>query len=221
MGGANRDVRQKFGAGQADTLMGTTPYVWSTDKVELLLCPGDRLTWEMWSTVPIVSETFICENGYRGTQFILLWHGIGPVGYGQLLARSGGRSSTTINAFPDPYDKVIAGTALTIEFYGYRGSIAPTAMRECIGVASSDVVRHLLESDSPMTLEAPSYSWSADGVSLFLTPAESLTWHKWALIPIWIQEFVTENGFKGTQFVLLWEGFGDVGSGQLVNTSVH
>ncbi|KAF6225976.1 hypothetical protein HO173_012643 [Letharia columbiana] len=128
-------------------------------------------------------------------------------------------AATTTNAFPDPYDRNIESIGLTIEFYGYRGSISPFGLSDCISAASNDVVRHLLESEAPMNMEAPSYSYLDSGVNLFLIPNDSLTWHMWAFVPGWIQEFVTENEFKGTQFVLLWEGFGPVGFGQLVNTS--
>lgn len=95
-------------------------------------------------------------------------------------------------------------------------------MRDCILAASSDVVRHLEMSEAAMSLQAPSYSYTAGGVNLFLSPTEYLTWGMCAFVPMWIQEFVTENKFKGTQFVLLWEGFAEpVGFGHLVNTSIE
>ena len=217
---ANIDIIHKTTAGQSDTPMGTGPYVWSSGNVALCLIPAERLTWSMWSLVPAAMRFFIAENEYKGTQFILIWHDVGPVGYGQLVTWSEEPSLTTANAFPDPFDRTFESLGLTIEFYGYRASISPMAMKECVAIASSEVVRHLLESETPMIMEAPSYSYSAGGVNLFLSPGESLTWHMWAFVPIWIQEFVTENEFKGTQFILLWEGFGDIGFGQLINTSI-
>lgn len=48
-----------------------------------------------------------------------------------------------------------------MEFYSYRGSIPPIAMRDCILAASSDVVRHLEMSEAAMSLQAPSYSYTA------------------------------------------------------------
>lgn len=30
-------------------------------------------------------KRFVKDNGLRGMQFILLWRGLGPVGYGQLV----------------------------------------------------------------------------------------------------------------------------------------
>lgn len=224
---ANRDAMQKIFTDQKNTPLGTELYVWSSGNVALYLSPGEQLNWHRWSLVPVTIGRFIAENGLRGTQFTILCHGLGPVGYGQLVAASEMQTpitttaTTTTNAFPDPYDKDFQSVGLTIEFYGYQGSISPNAMRDCISVASNDVVRHLLVSEAAMNMDDPSYSYSAGGVNLFLSPTEHLTWHMWAFVPIWIQEFVTENEFKGTQFILLWEGFGPVGYGQLTDTSTN
>lgn len=219
---ANSDMLQKIMADQENTPMGTDPYVWSSGDVAFYLSPGEELTWGKWSLVPVAIARFLMENGLKGTQFILLWHELGPVGYGQLVTTSGAQSpgtTATANAFPDPYDKEIESIGLTIEFYDYQGWTSSTAIRDCVSAASNDVVRHLLERETPMSVEAPSYTYSADGVSLFLIPDHSLTWHMWAFVPVWIQEFVTQNEFKGTQFILVWEGFGPVGFGQLMSTS--
>ena len=218
---ANNDIIHKVMADQRESPMGLDPYLWSSGNVALCLSPGYQLTWGKWSLVPAAIEKFMTENELKGTQFNLLWHELGPIGYGQLITTSGAQSpetKTTANAFPDPFDRDIASIGLTIEFYGYQGSISPIAMKDCISAASSDVVQHLVESEAPMTMESLSYAYSAGGVHLSLFPTDQLTWHMWAFIPIWIQEFVTENEFKGTQFILLWEGFGPVGMGQLVST---
>ena len=209
MGAANRDMIQKVMADRYDEHMGVGPYVWTSGDVTLYLSPGEQLTWGKWSLAPAAMGEFIRNNELRGTQFILLWNGLGPVGYGQLVKTSQARSLQSItgptNAFPDPYDRRIVSIGLTMEFYGYRGSISPTAMRDCISAASSDVMRHVLMSETAMSMQAPSYSYTAGGVNLFLSPTEHLTWHMWAFVPAWIQEFVSENDFKGTQFILLWE----------------
>ena len=223
---ANTDIKEKVAAHQMNTLMGTDLYVWSSGNTELSLIPGEQMTWMMWKLVPGATQLFTTANGFKGTQFILLWSGLGPVGYGQLVKTTEPQfpkpitttTTTTTDALPDPYDKVIDAIGLTIEFYGYQGSIPPLALRDCIDAASRDVNRHIVQSEAAKRMDAPSYSYSAGGVHLFLGPGESLTWHMWAFVPVWIQEFVTENGFKGTQFVLLWEGFGPVGSGHLVST---
>ncbi len=211
------DAIQKISAGQGDNPMGPGPYAWSSDDATLYLSPEEQLTWAQWSQVPATIGLFMLKNDWKGTQFIILHRRLGAIGSGQLTAHRSSQSSVTMRPFPDPYDKHIAHSRWTMEFYGYRGSISAVAMRDCIGLASNDVVRHLLSDEVPMSQEAASYSYSAGGVNLFLSPGERLTWHMWAFVPIWIQEFVTENDFKGTQFVLLWEGIGEVGFGQLVS----
>ena len=210
---ANQDMVRKFLADQGNDPIGPGPYVWSSGNVALHLDPDEQLTWAQWSMVPAAISGFVYGNELKGTQFIVLWHDLGPIGSGQLAASQ--PVPATIHSFPDPYDKHIADLGLTMEFYGYRGTISAVGMRDCVAVASDDIVRHLLVDEAPMSQEASSYSYSAGGVHLFLSPTEHLTWHMWAFVPIWIQEFVTENDFKETQFILLWEGFGVVGVGQL------
>lgn len=221
---ANNDILQKMTEHEADTLMGTDPYVWSSGDTALYLNPDEQLTWSVWSFVPSALEFFITENELKGTQFAILWHELGPIGYGQLVTTREAQYSktrTTINAFPDPYDRTVESIGLTMEFYGYQGSIFPLDMRYCIATASNEIVRHLMEGEASVKLAAPSYSYSMGEINLFLDPGEDLTWAMWAYVPIWVQEFVTENQFKGTQFILMWEGLGPVGSGHLVNTSTH
>ena len=221
---ANHKVIQKILAGQGNAPMGPDPYVWSSGNVSLYLSPDEQLTWARWSFVPAAIGKFVAENGLKGTQFIILWHELGPIGYGQLVASSEAPSLTANaagNALPDPYDMTIQSIGLTIEFYGYQGSMSPTAISECISAAVYDVLQHVAESQATMRMEAPSYSYSAGGVNLFLSPKRNLKWGMWAFVPNWIQEFVATNGFRGTQFILLWEGFGVVGYGQLVSTSIN
>ena len=224
MDDANYEVVQKIFSDQRDAPMGTNLYVWSSGNVSLSLFPYEQLTWARWSLVPAAIGRFVTENGLKGTQFIILWHELGPIGYGQLVASSEALSSTANaagNALPDPYDMTIQSIGLTIEFYGYRGSMSPTAIRDCIAIAIDDVLQHVVESEVTMRMEAPSYSYSAGEINLFLSPTRNLNWSMWGFVPTWIQEFVAANDFRGTQFILLWEGFGVVGSGQLINTSTN
>ena len=221
----NDEVKEKVKAGRAQSRMGANPYVYLGGQVALYLSPGERLTWSRWSLAPGAIKRFVIENGLKGTQFILLWHGLGPVGYGQLIPTSETRSSMTATPstapgpFPDPFDRHFDVLGLTIEFYGYWGRISTVAMDDCVLAAENDVGRHARVITTPMTLAAPSYSYSAGHVNLFLTPTENMTWYMWAMLPTLIQQFVTENEFKGTQFIVLEPRLGLVGYGQLVNTS--
>ena len=220
----NDEVMKKVKAGRAQSPMGANPYIYIGGQVTMYLSPGENLTWSKWSLAPAAIKRFVVKNGLKGTQFILLWRGLGPVGYGQLVATSETRSSMTAtsstapNAFPDPFDRHLDMIDITIEFYGYRGRISPLAMSRCIAAADDDIERHTPVIIEPMTLAAPSYSYSAGTVNLFLTPTKDLTWYMWAMVPTFIQDFVAENGFKGTQFIILEPQFGPVGYGQLIST---
>lgn len=220
---ANLQVIQKMLADQGNAPMGLNPYVWSSGNVSLNLFPDEQLTWARWSFVPVTIGKFVAENGLKGTQFIILWHELGPIGYGQLVASSEALAlvaNAAGNALPDPYDMTIESIGLTMEFYGYQGSMSPTDISDCISAAINDVLQHVAVSEVTMRMEAPSYSYSAGEINLFLSPSRNLKWSMWAFVPNWIQEFVAANGFRGTQFILLWEGFGVVGSGQMINTSI-
>lgn len=219
---ANDDVIRKVLGHQQAEPMGPDPYVWSSGDVSLSMFPEEQLTWSKWSLVPGVVGRFTTENGLKGTQFILLWHELGPIGYGQLVASSDLRSLTTypaVNRFPDPHDITIQSIGLTVEFYGYRASIFPKAVGKCISAAINDVLQHVPKREEMMIIEAPYYSYSIGEVNLFLTPEKDLKWGMWAFVPYWMQEYVAANGYRGTQFILLWDGVGHVGTGQLTNTS--
>ena len=213
---AEDDVTHKIITGQTAALMTRIRYFWSAGNVELYLIAGPQLTWGRWSLAPFGIKRFVLDNQLKGTQFVLLWNGVLPVGYGQLIPASETSTAAT-NAFPDPYHKRYSG-GLTIEFHGYRGQIPPMAMEDCLDDASDDVVRHLHEISHPMTVTAPSFTYSRGGVTLSLVPTIHLVWHTWAFIPIFINKFVTENELRGTQFTLSWEGIGPLGHGELVNT---
>lgn len=206
--------------------MGTNPYAWSSGSVTLQLNPREDLTWSMWSLVPVTIQKFIAENDLRGTQFILLWRRIGTVGTGQLVTAGGGTNSLTTTppstalerAYPDPYDKHY-DNGMTIEFYGYRGFVDVMAVAIIAGVASQDIANSLKGGRSmDDVMSNSSYSYSADSVDLCLIPEENLTWRMWAGGPIRIMDFVYNNDFKGTQFILLYRDLGVVGKGQLLST---
>ena len=212
-------AQEKIDAGQGNSAMGTDSQVWSSGNVYLWVGPEEQLTWNDWSFVLVMHEDFLQWNDFRGTDFVILKEGLeghSPVGRGYVLQQP---ENTTVatnmssTAFPDPYDIHLYG--LTIEFYAYRGSISPTAMEEVITAASQDSLRHIRRE----LMTDPSYSYSAGGVNLFLTPSERLTWSTWSLIPRRIQQFVTENGLKGTQFQILRDGVGPIGSGQIVSST--
>ncbi len=219
------DVTGNVTAGRGDFKMGPGPYVWSAGGVWLYLSAGEGLTWGRFSMVPGAVRRFVMANGMREMQFVLLWRGLGPVGFGQLSAMGAVtrlgmvNESSAGNSFTDPFDREFPSVGLTIEFYGYRGVVAPQAMSDCVSAAWNDVVFHLHESARPTAMAAEDYEYSAGGVDLFLRPGERLTWQMWAFVPAWIQEFVTENGFRGTQFILLYEGLGPMGYGQVVGTA--
>ena len=147
------------------------------------------------------------------------------MGFGQLSAMRAVtklgmvNESAAGNSFTDPFDREFPSVGLTIEFYGYRGVIAPQAMSDCVSAAWNDVVSHLQESARPTVMAVGWYYYSAGDVDFLFKPGERLTWQMWAFVPAWIQEFVTENGFRGTQFILLFEGLGPMGHGQVVSTA--
>ena len=98
----NDEVIEEVKAGRAQIPMGGNPYVYVGGQVALILTPGERLTWSKWSLAPGAIKRFVLENGLKETQFILLWHGLGPVGYGQLVATSDTRSSMTATSSSAP-----------------------------------------------------------------------------------------------------------------------
>lgn len=76
---------------QERTPMGTSkPYLWSSSDVYISLHPDERLTRGQCLLAPVQMKRFLKDNGLRGMQFVLLWHGLGPVGYGQLVCGSCG-----------------------------------------------------------------------------------------------------------------------------------
>ena len=116
----NNEVREEVKAGRAQSSMGASPYIYFGGQVTLYLRPGEHLTWSRWSLAPPAIKRFALENGLRGTQFVLLWHGLGPVGYGFLAATSETQSAMTAtswtrpNALLDPLDRQVNVPDLTI-----------------------------------------------------------------------------------------------------------
>ena len=116
----NDEVREEVKAGRAQSSMVASPYIYVGGQVTLYLIPVAHLTWSRWSLAPVAIKRFVLENGLKGTQFILLWHGIGPIGQGALVTTSETRPSMTAtssiapNAFPDPFGRRLDVLDLTI-----------------------------------------------------------------------------------------------------------
>ena len=85
---ANDDVMKEVKAGRTQSPMGEGPFVYDGGQATLYLSPDEHLTWSKWSLAPGAITKFVLANGLKGTQFILLWRGLGPVGYGHLVATS-------------------------------------------------------------------------------------------------------------------------------------
>ena len=118
--------------------------------------------------------------------------------------------------FPDPYDQVV-NSMLTIEFYGYRGTVALTDLWSCAGKAANEVYQKVKIARSDESMDEKPYVYSTSNVELYLIAGEGLTWKKWGSAPFAIAAFVQRNGLRGTQFILLWNGIGPVGYGQLIS----
>ena len=226
---ANEDVMHEVTAGQGNFPMGPGPYVWTAGGATLFLSPeGEALTWARWTVAPLAIRKFIMLNAYRGTQFILLWRGVGPVGYGQLIAERSQAASlssspgtgavTAVKAIPDPTVREYESIGASVEFYAYREPVSLQALGQCISLASHDIVVHVRRSQAPTRMFATEYTYEVDGVALVLNPERTLTWDMWAFAPVWIHDFVMENELKGTQFILSYVGFGPVAHGELVGT---
>ena len=52
--------------------------------VHLVLIPSERMTWDMWANAPSVIKYYLQVNRWKGAQFIILWRGLGDVGYGSI-----------------------------------------------------------------------------------------------------------------------------------------
>lgn len=222
---ANNDIVQRFAAGRDNNRMGTNPYIWSSGSVTLQLNPREDLTWSMWSLVPVTIQKFMAENELRGTNFTLLWRGIGTVGTGQLVTVGEATNSSTTTtastalerAHPDPCD-VYYPDGQTIEYYGYRGFIDIAAVAEIAVIASRDIARQVEDGRAYDLMSNYSYSYTVDNTNLYLIPGEKLTWTMWGGSPVRIRDFVYNNDFKGMQFIVMWKDSGVVGKGQLLST---
>ena len=63
-------------------------YSYTAGGVSLVLIPTEDLFWYMWGFLPVMIQIFVRDNEFKGTQFIILKDGVGPVGYGHLLDES-------------------------------------------------------------------------------------------------------------------------------------
>ena len=219
---AKEVASSKILAGQAEMPVGTNAQSWSSGSVYLRIEPGSQMTWRDWSEALLSIRLFVYTNELKGTQFLFLKDGLGQIGTGSILREPEAKyvaTNTSVsvlpNPIPDPYSLRLDG--LTVEFSGYRGRVSPFGLEECIVAAYQDVQRHASSGETTMT--APSYSYSAGGVNLYLRPEGQLTWDVWFDVPLRIQGFVMKNKFKETQFVLTSDEFGRIGSGRLVSVA--
>ena len=202
--------------GQGEVPVGTNPQSWSSGNVYLRIEPGEQMTWRDWSSVLNFLRLFVYTNEFKGMQFLILKDGLGPIGTGSILREPEDKSvatNTSVTARTDPYDMRFPG--MTIEFYGYRGSVSQAGLEGCVAAAYGDIQLHVSSWQTNMT--APSYSYTVGTANLFLAPGEHLTWMAWFDVPLRIQGFVMDNGLRETQFILLSDEFGPIGHGQLVS----
>ena len=208
--------------GQGEIPVGTTPQSWSSGNLYLRIEPGEQMTWRDWSSVLLFIRLFVYNNELKGTQFSILKDSLGQIGTGSFLREPEERPVATNSSaialpdpVPDPYD--LRFQDMTIEFYAYRGSVSEAGLLGCIEAAYEDLDSH--HRSGQTTIRAPSLSYSVGGVNLYLRPERNLTWLDWFDFPIRIQGFVLENGLRETQFRLLSDELGQIGSGQLVSVA--
>ncbi len=83
---ALEDGEQKMRDHEGRNPMPPGPYVWSSGSVALHMIPeGEKLTWSKWYTVPRLITSFVEDNDLKGTQFIMLWRGLGPIASGRFV----------------------------------------------------------------------------------------------------------------------------------------
>ena len=213
----------KVNHGQGEIPVGTNPQSWSSGNIYLRIEPGQQMTWRDWSEALISIRLFVYTNELKGTQFLIQKDGHGQIGTGSILREPEAKyvpTNTSVTALPtpipDPYNLRLQG--LTVEFYGYGGRVSPFGLEECVVAAYQDVQRHVSSHETTMT--APSYSYSDEGVNLYLRPEGGrLTWDIWFDVPLRIQGFVMKNKFREMQFILKSDEFGRIGSGRLVNVA--
>ena len=212
--------------GQGEIPVGTNPQSWSSGNVYLRIEPGEQMTWHDWSSVLLFVRLFVYANQFKGTEFAIRRDGLGQIGTGFILRQPEGNSVATNTSVivlpdpvPDPYDMQLQGMliGMTIQFYGYDGLVSRAGLEGCVDVAYDDIRLHYDSGET--TMMAPSFSYSVGGVNLYLRPEGNLTWGVWFNFPLRIQGFVIDNGLRETQFILLRDGFGQIGSGQLVSVA--
>ena len=121
---------------------------------------------------------------------------------------------------PDPWDFRIPGSPLTVEFYGYSDPVSLTHFEKCIREAEGDIATQVSTGNAGSSLGTRLIRYTASSVDLVLIPDERLTWRMWTRVPSVIQYYLGHNGLKGAQFIILWDGLGDVGHGSLTDAIV-
>ena len=79
-------VSDKITDGQGEIPMGTNPQWWSSGSVYLWIEPREQMIWRDWFDLLLPICLFVSNNGFKGTQFIILKDGLGPIGTGYILA---------------------------------------------------------------------------------------------------------------------------------------
>ncbi|KAF6229888.1 hypothetical protein HO133_004225 [Letharia lupina] len=81
---AGRNIARKFG----DLHMRAEEY-YAQGHVELVVEPGEEMTWLMEWEVPGALRDWLQGSGFRGTRFWVLWEGV-EVGRGRIVGGQGG-----------------------------------------------------------------------------------------------------------------------------------
>ncbi len=81
---AEEEITKQSLADHGSNSLGTKMFRYSEFTVYLVLMPSEQITRRMWARVPYVIRCYSWLNGWQGAQFIILWEGLGHVGYGSL-----------------------------------------------------------------------------------------------------------------------------------------
>ena len=118
--------------------------------------------------------------------------------------------------FPDPYD--FHKQSFTVRFYGYRNpnTVPLDDLNGCYHQAKDIAASKVTEGQGESPVGTNPQSWSSGNVYLRIEPGEQITWRDWSTVLIFLRHFVYENQFKGTQFLILKDGLGQIGTGSIL-----
>ena len=120
------------------------------------------------------------------------------------------------NFFPDPFD--CRKGSLVIEFYGYRkqNTVPSNDMNGCYFQAEAIALDKITHGQGEIPMGLDSQWWSLGSVYLWIEPREQMIWRDWFDLLLPIRLFVSNNRFKGTQFIILKDGLGPIGTGYVL-----